>query len=116
MPPKSDAFEEALIRLKGEQALYVEKSSAVTFLGQSLFRGNVKLPAQVAEGQYTAQVYLLQNGKLLSRDNVSLKVQKEGVERMLHTLAYQRPWLYGLVSVLLAAACGLVGWTLFSRN
>jgi len=115
-PPPPDAFEEALIRLKGQQALYVEKPFAVAFLSSSLFRGNVTLPTQVAEGQYTAQVYLLQAGKLISRDDVSLKVQKEGIERILYTLAYQRPWLYGLISVLLAAACGLLGWTLFSRN
>ena len=115
-PPPPDAFEEAMIRLKGQQALYVEKPFAVAFLSGSLFRGNVTLPTQVAEGQYTAQVYLLQAGKLISRDEVSLKVQKEGIERILYTLAYQRPWLYGLISVLLAAACGLLGWTLFSRS
>ena len=115
-PPPPDAFEEALIRLKGQQALYVEKPFAVAFLSGSLFRGNVTLPTQVAEGQYTAQVYLLHGGKLVSRDDVSLKVQKEGIERILYTLAYQRPWLYGLISVLLAAACGLLGWTLFSRS
>ena len=70
----------------------------------------------MAEGQYTTQVYLLQGGKLLSRDDASLTVRKEGIERILYTLAYQRPWLYGLVSVLLAVACGLLGWTLFSRS
>jgi uncharacterized protein (TIGR02186 family) len=114
--PPPDAFEEALVRLKGQQALHVEKPFAVAFLGRSLFRGNVKLPTQVEEGRYTAQVYLLQGGKLLGRDDVSLTVQKEGIERILYTLAYQRPWLYGIVSVLLAAACGLLGWTLFSRS
>jgi uncharacterized protein (TIGR02186 family) len=115
-PAAPDAFEEALVRLMGQQALYVEKPFAVAFLSGSLFRGNVTLPTQVAEGRYTAQVYLLQGGKLVSRDDVSLTVQKEGIERILYTLAYKRPWLYGLVSVLLAAACGLLGWTLFSRN
>ena len=115
-PPAPDAFEQALVRLKGQQALYVEKPLAVTFLGRSLFRGNITLPTQVAEGEYSAQVYLLQGGKLLSRDDVSLTVRKEGIERVLYTLAYQRPWLYGLLSVVLAGTCGLLGWTLFSRN
>jgi uncharacterized protein (TIGR02186 family) len=105
-----------LVRLKGQQALYVEKPFAVAFLGRSLFRGNVRLPTQVAEGKYSAQVYLLQGGQLLSRDDVSLTVKKEGIERILYTLAYKRPWIYGLVSVLLAVACGLFGWTLFNRN
>ena len=114
--PQPDAFEEALIRLKGQQALYVKKPFAVAFLGRSLFRGNVTLPTKVAEGQYTAQVYLFQSGNLVSRDEVSLTVRKEGIERILYTLAYQRPWLYGVISVLLAAVCGLLGWTLFSRS
>ncbi len=102
-PPPPDGFEEALVRLKGQQALYVEKPFAVTFLGRSLFRGNITLPTQVAEGEYSAQVYLLQAGQLLSRDDVSLTVRKEGIERILYTLAYQQPWLYGLLSVVLAA-------------
>jgi uncharacterized protein (TIGR02186 family) len=115
-PPPPDAFEEALVRIKGEQALYIEKPFAVAFLGRSLFRGNVTLPTQVAEGKYSAQIYLLQGGKLLGRDDVTLRVQKEGIERILYTLAYERPWLYGLLSVILAAACGLLGWTLFGRT
>ena len=111
-----DPFEDAMIRLKEQQALYVEKPSAVEFRGRSLFRGNVTLPTQVAQGQYTARVYLLRSGQLLSRDEVSLTVRKEGIERILYTLAYQRPWLYGVISVLLAVACGLLGWTLFNRS
>jgi len=111
-----DPFEDAMIRLKEQQALYVEKPSAVEFRGRSLFRGNVTLPTQVAQGRYTARVYLLRSGHLLSRDEVSLTVRKEGIERILYTLAYQRPWLYGVISVLLAVACGLLGWTLFARS
>ena len=113
-PP--DPFEKALIRIKGQQALYVKEPCGVVFLGRSLFRGNIKLPAQVPEGHYTAQVYLFQSGQLLSRNKSLLTVQKEGIERISIPSHYQQPWLYGLLAVLLAAACGFLGWTLFSRN
>ncbi len=109
-------FEDAVKRIKQKQELYVEKPFAVEFLGRSLFRGTVKLPAKVVEGRYTAKIYLLRQGQLLSRDDTTLTVTKEGIERLLDTMAFDRPWLYGILSVLLAVACGFLGWTLFSRG
>jgi uncharacterized protein (TIGR02186 family) len=111
-----DEFERAIIDAKKKEQLYVVEPRAVDFLGRSLFRGTVTLPAKVKVGAYSAEVYLLHDGKLLSQHNASLKVVKAGIERELTTLAYTRPWVYGLLSVAVAVACGLMGWTLFRRN
>lgn len=114
--PLPDAFENAIIEAKKRDQLYIADPFAVAFLGKSLFRGTVTLPTKVKVGNYSAEVYLFQAGKLLSQHNTSLKVEKFGIERELTALAYDRPWIYGLLSVLLAVTCGLAGWTLFSRN
>jgi uncharacterized protein (TIGR02186 family) len=111
-----DEFEKALVRLKNKQGMYVKAPFAVVFMSRSLFRASLKLPAQVLEGTYTAQIYLFHAGKLLSWDKSLLEVRKTGIERYLYTLASEKPWIYGILAVAVAVASGLIGWTLFSRN
>jgi uncharacterized protein (TIGR02186 family) len=112
----SDDFEQALIRIKADEGLYVKAPHAVVFLSRSLFRATIRLPAQVQEGTYTTQIYLFHAGKLLSWDKSLLEVKKAGIERYLHTLALHRPWIYGILAVAIAVACGFLGWSLFSRG
>jgi uncharacterized protein (TIGR02186 family) len=114
--PLPDKFENAIIDAKKQDRLYIVDRFAVAFLSKSLFRGTVTLPTKVKVGNYSAEVYLFQAGKLLSQHNTSMKVLKSGIEREITALAYDRPWAYGVLSVILAVACGLAGWTLFSRN
>ncbi len=111
-----DEFETALIRLKAKQGMYVKAPFSVVFLGRSLFRAAIRLPAHVSEGTYTAQIYLFHAGKLLSWDKSLMEVRKAGLERYLHTLSSERPWSYGLLAVAIAIASGLLGWSLFSRS
>ena len=99
-PAVPDNFEKALIGLKKKESLYVVEPFAVAFLGKSLFRGTVLLPANVKVGDYSAQLYLFHDGKLLSQHRTSIVVQRAGLERDLTSLAYNRPWLYGVLSVL----------------
>lgn len=113
-PP--DDFSAALIRLKAQEGMYVKSPFAVVFSSRSLFRATIKMPAQVLEGTYTAQIYLFRAGQLLSWDKSLLEVKKVGLERYLYTLALDQPWTYGILAVAVAVACGLLGWTLFSRN
>jgi len=113
-PP--DEFERALLRLKQKQGMYVKEPLSVVFLSRSLFRATLSLPAQVDEGTYTAQIYLFHAGKLLSWDTSLLEVRKTGIERYLHTLAANQPWLYGLLCVAVAVLSGLLGWMLFRRT
>jgi uncharacterized protein (TIGR02186 family) len=114
--PPPNEFENAVIQAKMKDQLYLVDPFAVGFLGKSLFRGTVSLPAKVKVGTYSAEVYLLHEGKLLNQHKSSLKIQRAGIERQLTALAYNRPWAYGLLSVAVAVFCGLAGWTLFSRN
>lgn len=119
--PVSDNTEEAqlrsaVIRLKKKQRLFQENDDGVTFIGRSLFRGSVAMPANVPIGRYTADVYLFRDGELISKSLSTLEVSKAGFERMVHTLAFQQPLLYGLFAVLVAMLAGLAGWFAFRRE
>lgn len=109
-------FRAALIRIRQEHELFVEKDDGVSFLGRSLFRGSVELPVNVPIGRYTTQVFLIRDGKVLSESQSSLKVHKVGLERMIYVLAFRHPFLYGLLAVAIAVLAGLLAWLFFKRN
>lgn len=116
--PAVDAtdFRTALVRLKTKEGLYVKNEFGVTFLGKSLFRANIALPANVTVGPFETRVYLFRNERLLSQYSVRLNLEREGVERHVHDFAFDWPLVYGVVTVLLAAAAGLAAATVSGKS
>ena len=102
------AYREALIRLKKKDKVYVQDQSGVTFIGRSLFRSSVMLPANIPVGLLQARVYLFHQGGLLSTYNAELQLEREGLERWLHDLARNNGFLYGLLAIFTAVAAGLI--------
>jgi uncharacterized protein (TIGR02186 family) len=111
-----DGYRDALIRLRTEEGLFQEHDDGVSFIGRSLFRANVTLPVNVPVGHYTADVYLFRDGQLVSKNVSGLYVNKVGFERLVYSLAYQHPFFYGLLAVVLAVLAGLTGWYAFRRD
>lgn len=112
----SDEFRDALIRLKREEGLFQQDEEGVSFIGRSLFRGTVDLPATVPVGRYAAQVFLFRDGELLSKSDSNLQVHKVGFERVVYLLAFRYPFIYGLVGVIIAVMAGLLAWAAFGRR
>src|SRR5262249_60033196 len=100
-------FQQAIIRLKEKQGSYIQDTFRVPFIGKSLFRATIELPANVTVGPFDTRVYLFHDEKLLSQYSVRLNLEREGLERYLHRFAFGSPTLYGLVTVALAVAAGL---------
>ena len=114
--PDEQTFRSAVIRLKERQRLFQELDDGVDFVGRSLFRGTVALPVNVQTGRYTADIYLFRDGEVISRDNSTLEVTKAGFEGLVHKLDFTRPFLYGVLAVVLAMLAGLAGWYAFRRD
>ena len=115
-PRKGEPFRVAAIRAREREKLYAEAPSGVEFLGYSLFRVRVPIPAAAPRGEYTVQVYLLRDGAVVSAQTTPLFVDQIGLERRLFNFAHERPLYYGLVTVLMAI---LLGWSssfLFRRQ
>jgi len=110
------AFREAIIRLKEKQGLYVKDEYGVAFIGRSLFRASIELPANVTVGPFETRVYLFRDEKLLSKYTVRLNLEREGLERHLHAFAFSFPTLYGLATVAIAVAAGLLASAAFRRS
>jgi uncharacterized protein (TIGR02186 family) len=115
-PDELADFRAAVIRLKQRERLYARDEYGVIFIGRSLFRSSIDLPANVPVGQLTARVYLFRDGQLLSTYSARFSMAREGIERILYDLAYRAPIAYGVFAVLVAAAAGLLASAVFRRG
>jgi uncharacterized protein (TIGR02186 family) len=116
-PPPAELreFRDAVLRLKQSDGLYVSEPHGVAFIGRSLFRSTIALPATVNVGPFLTKVYLFRNERLISQYNVRLNLEREGLERVLHDFAFARPFSYGVATVLVAILSGLVASAVFAR-
>lgn len=115
-PAVEKTYRDAVVRLKSYEGLYISAEYDVTFIGRSLFRTKIELPANIAVGPLDARVYLFREGKLLSQYTSKVTLEREGVELWLHGFAFRYPLLYGLFTVALAIGAGLLASTFFRGN
>lgn len=117
LPPQELAeYRRALIRLKQKEQLYQKSDYGVAFIGRSLFRSTISLPANVPVGPLVTHTYLFKDGKLLSKHTNRVILQREGLERYLHSFAFDYPLLYGIFAVLAAVVAGLIASAVFKRG
>ena len=110
-------FREAVIRLKVRDGLYKQEDYGVAFVGgASLFRTTIDLPANIPVGTLTARVFLFRGGQVLDRFETQVRMQREGIERILYDFAFGYPLIYGIVAVLIAAGAGLAASSYFGRR
>ncbi len=106
----------AVIRLKEEADLYTSAPDGVSFIDQSgLFRARIDLPAEAPTGRYATEVWLFQNGEPVSSTELTMSVEKVGLERTIYDFAHRRPWSYGVLCVLMALATGWAASRIFRR-
>lgn len=99
-------FTEALIRLREESGLYRLEEGSVKLVDQTLFRADISLPANLIEGEYKTRIFLLREGRVIDVYRAPIAVKKVGLERWLYRLAFDKPLIYGLMSLAVAVAAG----------
>ena len=80
-PDEAAAFRAAAIRDRKRAHLYWESPTGIEFLSRTLFRARIQVPASVPPGEYRAEVYLFQNGTIVSAQSSPLFIDKSGFER-----------------------------------
>jgi uncharacterized protein (TIGR02186 family) len=99
-------FTEALIRIREDEGLYRLDEGSVSLIDQTLFRADVSLPANLVEGAYKTRIFLLRDGQVIDVFVAPINVRKVGLERWLYRLAFDQPFLYGLMSLAVAVFAG----------
>jgi uncharacterized protein (TIGR02186 family) len=111
-----ETFRKALVRLKTDDNLYEQGVGDVTLMSNRLFRTALHFPANVPTGTYMVEVYLFREGQITSAEIVPLTISKIGIGAEIFDFAHGRwAFLYGVLSVILAASAGWVASAVFRR-
>ena len=108
---EQERFQHGLVDLKRRAGLYYARSNAVEITGGVLYRARVGIPARVPVGRFTAETFLIQDGRVLAAATTGVEIEKAGFERFVANAADRNTVLYGLTAVALSVALGwAAGW------
>ena len=113
--PTSETFAKALVDLRKNRGLYVERKNEVAFLAPNVFRTTFFLPSDIPTGEYRVSVYLFRDETFLAGDTQTLHIAKSGFSDRIAFYANEEPLLYGLVCVTLALFTGWIAGVIFRR-
>ncbi len=109
--PEITRFAEGLNDLRERSGLYVEAEGTVRLTDGVLYRATLPLSARAIVGTYTAETFLIQDGRVVAAAVREIAVQKSGFERFIGQFSQQEPLFYGLVAIAMAMGLGLfAGW------
>lgn len=106
-PEERQRFEAGLIALMQRRQLYQEDPSGVEITDGVLYRARINIPALVPVGEYTAETFLIRDGRVLAAAVREIRIEKLGFERFVAMAADRWSLTYGLVAV---AVSLLLGW------
>lgn len=102
----SRAFEAGLIAARQKAGLFAEHPGGVQITRGVLYAARVALPAAVPVGDYTAEIHLIRQGRVLASTSAPFVIGKSGFERWVYVVAQEHSLLYGLAAVIAALAAG----------
>ena len=111
-----ETFREALIRNRIRDGLFAGEIGKIEFPGETLFRTLVHFPANVAEGAYSAQIFLIRDGVEVSSETIPLFVNKTGFQAEVYYWAHAQPAIYGIAAILLALFAGWFAAVAFRKG
>jgi len=104
-------FEEGLIDLQQRTGLFVQRGGTVEITDGLLYRVRLPLSARVVVGDYTAETFLIQDGRVVAAAVRDIEVRKSGLERFVASAAEDWSLLYGMTATMIAVGMGLIaGW------
>jgi len=116
LPEKERRFEAGLLDLRKRQGLYAEDPHGVEISEGVLYRARISIPSQVPVGTYTAETFLIDNGKVIAAATREIEIGKSGFERYVALAARRQSFLYGLAAVFLSLFLGWAAAAVFRRR
>lgn len=114
-PSVSSRFETGFVDLRARGRLFVTEPGSVEISRGVLYKARLTLPPRVPDGRYTAETFLIRDGKVIAAATTSIAVRKQGFERFVAQAAQGRPVAYGLFAILLSIGFGWAAGALFRR-
>ncbi|SFS04084.1 TIGR02186 family protein [Sphingomonas jatrophae] len=115
-PEAQRRFERGLVDLKRRSGLYREEPGAVEISEGVLYRARIAIPARVPTGSYTAETFLIRDGRVLAGATKRIVIDKSGFERFTAAAAQSHAFLYGLAAVAVSLLLGWAGGAVARRR
>ena len=114
-PTKINEFRVQLIDLLEQKKLYSASTKPIDFLDETLFKLIIDFPKNILLGTYVLEIYLINNGSVLSFQSIPVYVNQVGVSAKISKFASEQSVLYGLMAVFLAIFVGYATNYFFAR-
>lgn len=108
-------FENGLVALRRKSELFVDRQGSVEITNGVLYRARLPIPARVPTGHYTAETFLIRDGRVLAAATRDIVIRKSGFERFVAVSAENWPFVYGLCAIALSLGLGWVASAAFRR-
>jgi len=103
-----EEFTRGLVDLRRRSGLWSEQEGRIGITQNILYQARITIPAAVPVGAYSAEIYLIRDGKVIARSATPITIDKSGFERWVYVAAQTHGLAYGLAAVALAL---LAGWS-----
>lgn len=110
-----DRFQGGLVDLRRRSGLFVERPGTVEITDGVLYRARLPLSARVLVGDYTAETFLVQDGRVVAAAVRDVVVRKSGFEQFMAQAAENWSFLYGLTAIMMAVGMGWAAGTIARR-
>ena len=107
VPQVQQRFDRGLNDLRARSGLYYEAPAAVEITDGVLYRARLNIPARVPVGRFTAETFLIQDGRVVAAAVRPIDIRKSGFERFVAMSAERYSLAYGVIAVALSV---LFGW------
>ncbi len=108
-------FSAGFVDLRRRAGLYRETPGAVEISDDVLYRASITIPARVPVGKFTAETFLIRDGRVLAAAVREIDIRKSGFERFVAMAAKEASIWYGLAAVALSIGFGWAAGTLWRR-
>ncbi len=103
-----DRFVGGLVDLNSRSNLFKNLPDSVKITNSVLYQARINLPASVPVGDYTAETFLIIDGRVEAAEVKNITIEKIGMGRFITNLSQNNGFLYGLIAVFISV---LLGWS-----
>lgn len=114
-PARQARFARGLVDHMARTGLYHEDPGAVRISNRVLYQARITLPSSVPTGSYTAETFVIRQGRVIASGMTRIAVGKQGFARLIADAAEHAGLAYGLCAVALSVLMGWVAGRLFAR-
>ncbi|WP_337658506.1 TIGR02186 family protein [Sphingorhabdus sp. Alg231-15] len=108
-------FTSGLVDLNSRGRLYKNLPNSVEITDSVLYQARINLPASVPVGEYSAETFLIIDGRVEAAEIKDITIEKIGLGRFITNLSQQNGFIYGLLAVLISVILGWAAGYLFRK-